>query len=252
MADRPAAGPHPDMARLKADKPLEELERRIGITFHEKARFERALTHSSLRSSKGGKGEGERSYERLEFLGDRVLGLVVAEKLFDMFPGADEGELSLRLNSLVSADTCAEIADELGLYEFVRHGGDLKKLKSDRTKSIRADLVESLIAAIYLGEGLDTARDFIVRYWGGRLGKSVAARRDAKTALQEWAHTRGPVTPQYEIVERSGPDHDPLFTVRVLIPDVAPADGQGRSRRIAEQEAATAVLIRESVWKDDN
>ena len=181
-----------------------------------------------------------------------MLGLVVAEKLFDMFPGADEGELSLRLNSLVSADTCAEIADELGLYEFVRHGGDLKKLKSDRTKSIRADLVESLIAAIYLGEGLDTARDFIVRYWGGRLGKSVAARRDAKTALQEWAHTRGPVTPQYEIVERSGPDHDPLFTVRVSIPDVAPADGQGRSRRIAEQEAATAVLIRESVWKDDN
>ena len=236
------------MAKLKADKSLDELERRLGIRFRERARFERALTHSSLRPS----GGNDRSYERLEFLGDRVLGLVIAEKLFEMFPSADEGELSLRLNSLVSAETCAEIADELGLYEFVRHGGDLKTLKGERTRSIRADLVESLIAAIYLGEGLETARGFIIAHWAGRLEDAGSARRDPKTALQEWAHTRGPETPHYAIVDRSGPDHDPVFTVRVTVPGIEPADGQGRSKRIAEQEAATAVLIRESVWKDDN
>lgn len=235
------------MAKLTADRPLDELEARIGIRFKDRTRLERALTHSSLRPSSGG---NERSYERLEFLGDRVLGLVIAETLFAMFPQADEGELSLRLNALVSADTCAKVADEIGLYDFVRHGGDLKKLKGSRTKSIRADLVESLIAAIYLGEGLDAARDFIVRHWAHRLDEAVEARRDPKTALQEWAHTRGPVPPRYDVIEQTGPDHDPLFTVRVNVEGVEPADGRGRSKRLAEQEAATAVLIRESVWKD--
>ena len=235
------------MARLKSDRPLEELERRIGIEFRDRARFERALTHASLRPT----NDGERSYERLEFLGDRVLGLIIAERLFKKFPRADEGELSLRLNALVSADACAEIADQLGLYEFVRHGGDLKKLKNERTKSIRADLVESLIAAIYLDEGLDAVRRFVERTWGERLDEAVEARRDPKTALQEWAHRRGPEVPRYEIVERSGPDHDPLFTVRVAIPGVEPAEGSGRSKRLAEQEAATSVLVREKVWKDE-
>jgi ribonuclease-3 len=235
------------MAKLTADRPLEELETRIGIRFSDRTRLERALTHSSLRAASGG---NERSYERLEFLGDRVLGLVIAEKLFAMFPRADEGELSLRLNALVSAQTCAEVADEIGLYDFIRHGGDLRKLKGTRTRSIRADLVESLIAAIYLGEGIDAARGFVVRHWAERLDEAVEARRDPKTALQEWAHTRGPVAPRYEIVERSGPDHDPLFTVRVTVEGTEPADGRGRSKRLAEQEAATAVLIRESVWKD--
>ncbi|MEX6505782.1 ribonuclease III [Jiella sp. M17.18] len=235
------------MARLTREKPLEALEERIGIRFRDKARFERALTHSSLKSG----GGGEASYERLEFLGDRVLGLVVAEKLFALFPKADEGELSLRLNALVSAEACAEIADEIGLFDFVRQGGDLKKLRGERTRNIRADLVESLIAAIYLGEGLDTARDFIERHWGGRLDEAVSARRDAKTALQEWAHQKGPTPPRYEVIERTGPDHEPVFTVRVVIPDVEPAQGQGRSKRLAEQSAAESVLRREAVWKDD-
>ncbi|KQT88284.1 ribonuclease III [Aurantimonas sp. Leaf443] len=235
------------MARLKADRSLEELERRLGLTFRDRTRFERAMTHASLRASGGAS-----SYERLEFLGDRVLGLVVAEKLFEMFPKADEGDLSLRFNALVSADTCAEIADELALHEFIRHGGDLKRLKGERTRNIRADVVESLIAAIYLEGGLDAARGFVLKYWAGRLATAASARRDPKTALQEWAHTLGTATPRYEIVGREGPDHDPTFTVRVTIPEREAGEGRGRSRRLAEQEAATEVLRREKVWKDED
>ncbi|MCQ0989026.1 ribonuclease III [Jiella marina] len=235
------------MARLTRKKTLDDLEQAIGVPIRDRERFERALTHSSLQ----GNGGDERSYERLEFLGDRVLGLIVAERLFTQFPNADEGELSLRLNALVSAEACAEIADEIGLFDYVRQGADLKKLKGDRTRNIRADLVESLIAAIYLGEGLETARDFVERHWGDRLDADVAARRDAKTALQEWAHQTAPTPPRYELVERTGPDHEPEFTIRVVVPDVEPGIGRGRSKRIAEQEAAAAVLRREGVWKDE-
>ncbi|WP_245197999.1 ribonuclease III [Jiella mangrovi] len=230
---------------MKREKSLEALEETIGVPIRDKERFERALTHASLQ------GEGaSRSYERLEFLGDRVLGLIIAERLFGQFPDADEGELSLRLNALVSAEACAEIADEIGLFDYVRQGADLKKLKGERTRNIRADLVESLIAAIYLGEGLETARDFVNRHWGERLDADVVARRDPKTALQEWAHQRGPNLPRYETVGRSGPDHEPVFTIKVTVEGIAPAEGQGRSKRFAEQEAAAAVLRREGVWKE--
>ncbi len=233
------------MAQLTFARLLDELERRIDVRVADRPRLERALTHSSHRAAKG-----PASYERLEFLGDRVLGLVIAEKLFEMFPSANEGELSLKLNSLVSAEACAAIADDLGLSQFIRHGGDLKRLSAENTRNIRADVVESLIAAIYLGNGLEDARSFILRVWQDKLGGAATARRDPKTALQEWVHTRSTVPPRYEIVDRTGPDHDPLFTVRTVIDGVAPGEGQGRSRRIAEQEAATAVLLRERVWKE--
>ena len=235
------------MAKLKPDRSLDELERRIGVRLADRARLERAVTHSSLRG-----GGNASSYERLEFLGDRVLGLVIAEKLFEMFPKATEGEMSLRLNSLVSAEACAEVADEVGLGDFIRHGGDVKKVKGEKSRNIRADVIESLIAAIYLGNGFADARDFIHRLWGDKLGSAVAARRDPKTALQEWVHTRTTVPPRYEIVERSGPDHDPIFTVRAVIENVEPAEGTGRSKRLAEQEAASAVLLREGIWKDES
>lgn len=231
------------MAQLK--HALDELDRRIGIGINDRTRLERALTHASLRTR-----GGSASYERLEFLGDRVLGLVIAERLFELFPAASEGELSLRLNALVSAETCAEIADEIGLADFIRHGGDVKRLRGVKTQNIRADVVESLIAALYLGNGLADARRFILRFWEARLGRVGAARRDAKTALQEWVHTRTTVPPRYETVGRSGPDHDPVFTVRAVIEDVAPAEGSGRNKRLAEQDAAAVVLRREGIWKD--
>ncbi|MBC8131060.1 MAG: ribonuclease III [Rhizobiaceae bacterium] len=238
------------MAKLKAKPALDELERRIGLIVSDRARLERALTHSSLRG--GQAAHAGSSYERLEFLGDRVLGLVIAEKLFEMFPNASEGEMSLRLNTLVSAEACAEIADDIGLGEFIRHGGDVKKVKGEQTRNIRADVVESLIAAIYLGNGLDAARDFIHRFWGGKLGGAATVRRDPKTALQEWVHTRTTTVPRYETVTRTGPDHDPVFTVRAVIENVEPAEGTGRSKRLAEQEAAAAILLREGIWKDEN
>ncbi|KAB0680127.1 ribonuclease III [Aureimonas leprariae] len=234
------------MAKLSRTKSLEELERRIDLKLADRERVERALTHSSHASARRAA-----NYERLEFLGDRVLGLVISERLFALFPQANEGDLSLKLNSLVSADACAEIADQLGLWDFIRHGGELKNVSAENTRNIRADVVEALIAAIYLGNGLEEVRGFILGAWGERLRGAASARRDPKTALQEWVHTRSTVPPRYEIVERTGPDHDPVFTVRTVIDGVKPGEGKGRSRRLAEQEAATSVLKREGVWKEE-
>lgn len=216
---------------------------RIGYRFSDEERLRRALTHSSLRNTKSG------NYERLEFLGDRVLGLCVAELLFKQFRDADEGELSVRLNQLVSAKTCAEVADELGLHEFIRTGSDIKKLTGKRMANVRADVVESLIAAIYLESGLASAQQFIDTNWTARALATGSAQRDAKTALQEWAHQHFAQTPVYKVTERSGPDHDPIFKVTVEVGGVEPASGESRSKRAAEQEAATEMLQRESVWE---
>jgi ribonuclease-3 len=215
----------------------------IGHEFRDRHRLERALTHSSARS------RGKGNYERLEFLGDRILGLVIAEQLFQFFPTAKEGELSVRLNQLVSAGTCAAVADELQLHRFIRTGTDVKNVAGKRMANVRADVMESLIAAIYLDAGLEAARRFIIDNWGERVRASAAARRDAKTELQEWAHLKTGEAPAYAIIDRSGPDHDPMFTVRVAVSGFADETGTGRSRRAAEQVAATRMLEREGVWQ---
>ena len=219
------------------------LEAAIGHSFAEKDRLDRALTHASARTHKGG------NYERLEFLGDRVLGLCVAELLFRTFGAAAEGELSVRLNQLVSAETCAEVADEMDLHLFIRTGADVKKLTGKRMLNVRADVVESLIAALYLDGGLEVARRFILRYWEGRAIRPDGARRDAKTELQEWAHAKFGVTPVYRVDERSGPDHDPRFTVTVEVAGTEAETGFERSKRAAEQAAAARLLEREGVWQ---
>jgi ribonuclease-3 len=218
------------------------LRERIGYGFSDVERMERALTHSSARRQTGS------DYERLEFLGDRVLGLVVADLLFNAFPGATEGELALRLNAMVSGQACAEVADEIGLSDFIRADSGLKSLKGPKGRSTRADVMEALIAAIYLDGGLDAARPFILKYWEPRSRMAGGAGRDAKTALQEWAHQAAAATPAYTVEGREGPDHDPLFTVSVAVGALAPATGAGRSKREAEQAAAAAMLKREGVW----
>ncbi|WP_411035023.1 ribonuclease III [Shinella sp. BYT-45] len=220
-------------------KVLEDL---IGYVFTDKERLDRAITHSSARPGKGV------DYERLEFLGDRVLGLCVAEMLFRTFREAKEGELSVRLNQLVSAESCAAVSDDLGLHRFIRTGADVKKLTGKAMLNVRADVVESLIAAIYLDGGLEAARGFILRNWEAKAARAEGARRDAKTELQEWAHARFGLTPSYRVDERSGPDHDPRFTVTVEIRGVQPETGIDRSKRAAEQAAATKILEREGVW----
>lgn len=221
------------------------LEKRLGYSFQDYSNLERALTHASVRR----KSADNFHYERLEFLGDRVLGLCVSELLYLMFPSANEGELSLRLNTLVKGHTLAEIADELALHEFIRTGGDLKELKGKRMRSVRADVLEALIASIFLDGGLQAANSFIERFWSERLADASGARQDSKTALQEWSHANRYGTPKYREKERSGPDHDPEFTIAVTVHEFEEAEGTGRSKRVAEQSAASNFLLREKIWK---
>jgi ribonuclease-3 len=216
-----------------------------GQVFRDHDRLRRALTHASARHSLGV------DYERMEFLGDRVLGLVVADFVFNAFPDATEGELSLRLNALVNAETLAAIADEIGLTELIHTGSEIRKLAGSKRVNIRADALEALIAAVYLEGGLEAARRFVLRYWEPRSRSAVAARRDAKTELQEWAHQVSGSPPVYAIEGREGPDHDPVFTISVRVGSYEPAVATGRSKREAEQAAASAVLIREGVWADE-
>lgn len=228
-------------------KSLETLEKRLGYNFSSRGELERALTHSSVRKS----SEDSFHYERLEFLGDRVLGLCVADALFRQYPDSDEGELSLRLNSLVRGNTLADIADELKLHEFIRTGGDLKTITGKRMQSVRADVLEAVIASIYLDGGLQAAYDFIINAWGNRFQDVATARRDSKTALQEWAHAQQLGTPKYRQTGKSGPDHEPVFTVEVKLNGKIACEAEGRSKRIAEQKAAREMLVREGVWADD-
>lgn len=216
-----------------------------GHDFQDLARLDRALTHSSARARTGS------DYERLEFLGDRVLGLCIADMLFKAYPAADEGELSVRLNALVNANTLAEVADELSLHNFIRAGADVAELKADRQKNLRADVVEALIAAIYLEGGLEAARQFILKYWTKRSADVLAARRDPKTELQEWSHRVHQANPHYSVISRDGPDHEPVFTVKVAIGSELVAVADGASKRLAEQAAAKLLLEVEGVWTQE-
>lgn len=233
-----------DAAQDRSKQRFGILEHRIGYEFSNHANLEQGLTHSSVRKNSA----DDFHYERLEFLGDRVLGLCVAQLLFEKFPDANEGELSLRLNALVKGKTLAEIADRINLHEFIRTGGDLKQITGKRMQSVRADVMEALIASIYLDGGLSAARTFIERFWSDRLMDIKTARRDSKTALQEWAHANRLPTPKYVETNRSGPDHEPVFTVVVQVEKHTELAGAGRSKRIAEQDAAKNFLLRESIW----
>ncbi|TYR32768.1 ribonuclease III [Mesorhizobium microcysteis] len=221
------------------------IEAITGHAFADVGLLRRALTHASAKGAQGS------DYQRLEFLGDRVLGLVVAQMVFEAHPRAPEGELSLRLNALVNAETLAEIADELGLSDLILAGSELRTLTGRKRVNLRADVMEAVIAAVYLEGGLETARSFIRRHWDGRSKAPTAARRDAKTELQEWAHQVAKASPLYVIDKREGPDHDPIFEVSVRIAGLAPATGCGRSKREAEQAAAAAILAREGVWHEE-
>lgn len=214
-----------------------------GHAFKDRSLVDGALTHASAR------GASRIDYQRLEFLGDRVLGLVVADMLYATFPDAPEGELSLRLNALVNAEALAAIADETGLGELIRAAADVRALSPRKRINVRADAVEALIAALYLDGGMEAAKAFITRWWEPRAKAAGAARRDPKTELQEWAHQVSGAVPIYDIQGREGPDHDPVFTVVVRVDGRSEAQATGRSKREAEQNAAAAMLVREGVWQ---
>jgi len=228
------------MSDSKWDKNFALLEAITGHHFADRARLTQALTHTSVQNAQG-------NYERLEFLGDRVLGLAVAEMLGQIFPDASEGELSVRLNALVNAQTCAAIAVEIGLPDVIHMGAEMRMLDARRLTNMHADVVEALIAVLYLEGGLDAVRPFIEKFWAHRARARQGSNRDAKTALQEWAHQQNGAQPHYRVVKRKGPDHDPLFDVEVLVSGFAPARGQGSSKRHAERAAACALLEREGV-----
>jgi ribonuclease III len=224
-------------------KGRKELEERIGHSFAELALLDSALTHISALSGKSRAG----NYQRLEFLGDHVLGLVVSDMLFRAFPKADEGELSRRLADLVRKETCAEVARAIDLGVAIKLGASEASAGGRRRLAILADVCEALIGAVFLDGGYPAAAGLIERLWGERMRTPARPLRDPKTALQEWAHARGLPTPLYREVERTGPHHDPEFRVSVELSELTPAEGVGRSKRAAEQAAAAALLTREGV-----
>jgi ribonuclease-3 len=231
-----------DRAMSRRTKGRKELEERIGHSFAESALLDSALTHISALS---GKSRAD-SYQRLEFLGDHVLGLVVSDMLFRAFPKADEGELSRRLADLVRKETCAEVARAIDLGAVIKLGISESNAGGRRRLAILADVCEALVGAVFLDGGYPAAAGLIERLWGERM-RAPAQLRDPKTVLQEWAQARGLPTPLYREVERTGPHHDPEFRVSVLLPALTPAEGVGRSKRAAEQAAAAALLTREGV-----
>jgi len=188
------------------------------------------------------------SYQRLEFLGDHVLGLIISDMLYRAYPRADEGELSKRLADLVRKESCADVAELLGLDEDIKLGAVGNAMANARLrKAVLGDICEAVIGAIYLDGGYQAAAKFVERHWTERMRKHRRPLRDPKTMLQEWAQANGLPTPVYREIERTGPHHDPQFRVAVELPGFAPAEGIGGSKRAAEKSAASVMIVREGV-----
>lgn len=221
---------------------LSALEQRLGYRFKDIALLEQALTHKSFVT-----GRKHASNQRLEFLGDRILGLVIAEMLYQTFPGNLEGELSQRHTALVRNETCVEVALLLDLGAHLQLGAGERNAGGERNHSILGDACEAVMGAIFLDGGYEPAQSMIERYWRPLMTASAQAPRDAKALLQEWALGRGLPVPHYREVERSGPDHKPLFRVSIELPGIVPVEGVGPSKRDAEKAAAFVMLAREGV-----
>ena len=224
---------------------LSDLSARIGHDFADPAWLKLALTHASARAGL----KPDQDNERLEFLGDRVLGLAVAELLAQTFPKAREGELARWFNQLVRAETCAEVAQQWGLGDFILMSGGEAGSGGRRKKTILANACEAVLGAVFADAGYEAAKEVVRRFWEPQFYTLELAAPDAKSLLQEWAQGRGLPLPRYFEVGREGPDHAPRFTAEVQIEGVAPQRGQGTNKREAEQAAALAVLLREGVWQ---
>ncbi|MBM3609066.1 MAG: ribonuclease III [Alphaproteobacteria bacterium] len=220
------------------------LEARIGHKFANPALLERALTHVS--SIGRGKSRTE-SYQRLEFLGDRVLGLAISEMLYTAYPKEEEGELSRRLADLVRKESCAEVAGEWDAGLFIKLGGGEASSGGRRKTAILGDICEAIIGAIFLDGGYEAAKSVVERSWRERMAAPRRPLRDPKTTLQEWAQARGLATPVYSEIERSGPAHSPQFIIAVEVAGFAPEQARGTSKRSGEQAAARAFMAREGM-----
>ena len=211
---------------------------RLGYRFEDPGLLARALTHSSLSSAT------RPDNQRLEFLGDRVLGLVMAEAVLKADVEAKEGALAPRFNALVRKEACADVARQIDLGAAMRLGKSEMSAGGRRRMALLGDAMEAVIAAVYLDGGFAAAQALVLRLWGDRVDRVEEDARDAKTALQEWAQGRGMAPPRYEEVARSGPDHAPVFRIRAVLPNGEAEEAEAKAKRQAEQAAAKALLAR--------
>jgi ribonuclease-3 len=230
---------------------LAGLQERIGHEFADPSLLARALTHVSALPA-GPAQKRMDSYQRLEFLGDRVLGLAVSAMIYQAFPGAEEGELSRRLADLVRKETCADVARDWEVAAVLLLGEGEAQTGGAQKSAILGDICESLLGAIFLDAGYAKAEAVVRRFFGARMLKPGRPLRDPKTALQEWAQARGLPPPAYRQSDRSGPDHAPLFTMEVSVNTFDPVVAEGASKRLAEQASAQKFLEREGVAESEN
>ncbi|KZD03227.1 ribonuclease III [Oceanibaculum pacificum] len=224
------------MADTAAAASLDRLAERLGHSFKRRALLVEALTHLSATERRS------RAYERLEFLGDRVLGLIVAEALLERFPAEREGDIAKRHVGLVRREALAEVARRIALGDYlILSRGEVEAGGRDN-EALQADAMEAVIAALYLDGGLAAAQRFVMREWHDLMEAPAKPPQDAKTALQEWAQGRGLKLPAYAELSREGPPHQPVFTVEVRLEGGKTASGAGTSKRAAEQAAASALL----------
>lgn len=223
---------------MKLSTELKAFSGRIGYTFKRPELLHRAVTHSSMSSPT------RDDNQRMEFLGDRVLGLVMAEAMFTADEGATEGQMAPRFNALVRKEACADVAREFDLGAVLKLGRSEMLSGGRRKEALLADAMEAIIAAVYLDGGFEKARALVVRLWGKRITEVDTDARDAKTALQEWAQARKFAPPSYIETARSGPDHAPLFTIEARLQNGEAETASANSKRQAEQAAAKLLLAR--------
>jgi len=216
--------------------PLDRLAVTLGHRFRAPSVLEQSVTHPSAN------GTGGADNQRLEFLGDRVLGLIVSEALLAAYPEESEGDLAPRFNALVRRETLADVASEIGLGEFLRLGRSEASSGGRKKAAILADAMEAVIAALYLDGGMPAARRFVLARWQARIEAPATAPMDAKTRLQEWVQARGQTPPDYAVIAREGPDHAPSFTVEARLDTGEAARGAAPSKKQAEQRAARALI----------
>jgi len=221
---------------MKLSAELAAFSKRIGHQFADPALLIRAVTHSSMMSAH------RDDNQRLEFLGDRVLGLVMSDALLKADTGAAEGLLAPRYNALVRREACADVARQIDLGAVLKLGRSEMKSGGRRKEALLADAMEAVIAAVFLDAGFEVAQQMVVALWGKRIHNVAEDARDAKTALQEWAQARAEPPPAYVEVARTGPDHQPIFTIEARLFSGATEKATAGSKRQAEQAAATALL----------
>jgi len=221
---------------VKKSEAIRSFEQRLGYEFSNLSLLVEALTHSSIAS------DFRKDNQRLEFLGDRVLGLVMAEALLEIDQTAPEGTLAPRFNALVRKETCAEVARQIELGGVLKIGRSEMLSGGRRKDALLGDGMEAVIAAIYKDGGFEVAKTIIINLWGDRIKNVKGDARDAKTMLQEWAQARGQNPPNYEVISRSGPDHAPDFLVKVILASGETSEAMAGSKRQAEQMAAKALL----------